>query len=117
MKRHALDKRNIIKKASDFNEVFNQGMRVSSTHLTLFFQDHNRLMYGFATSKKLGKAVTRNFAKRRLRELLRRHLDLLPEGVRLVLLARPGMERQRFDKLENEFIHLLKKVSAQISKQ
>lgn len=48
--------------------------------------------FGFTCSKKVGNAVTRNLAKRRLRELARRiREDDMLVGTDYVLIARSGM--------------------------
>ncbi|WP_123738815.1 ribonuclease P protein component [Salana multivorans] len=46
-------------------------------------------LVGFAVSKQVGTAVTRNRVKRRLRHLVRDRLDRLPDGTRLVVRALP----------------------------
>jgi ribonuclease P protein component len=44
---------------------------------------------GFVVSRAVGPAVTRNQVKRRLRHLVREHLDDLPPGALLVVRALP----------------------------
>lgn len=50
---------------------------------------------GFVVSRAVGSAVTRNRVKRRLRELVRGYLQLLPGGSLLVLRANPVAGRAR----------------------
>jgi ribonuclease P protein component len=52
---------------------------------------HNR--YGFVVSKRVGKAVTRNLVKRRLREILRQldRAGRIPPGHDLALIVRPAL--------------------------
>jgi ribonuclease P protein component len=48
---------------------------------------------GFIVSRAVGPAVTRNRVKRRLRELVRGYLQLLPGGSLLVVRANPMSAR------------------------
>jgi ribonuclease P protein component len=63
---------------------------------------------GLTVGKVLGKAHERNRIKRRMREALRRHLDLLPAGVDLILHPRRIVLTIEFAKLEAEVIRILK---------
>jgi len=70
------------------------------------------LRVGFTCSKKVGNAVARNRAKRRLREVARM---ILPEhgqpGWDYVLIGRANDTAQRpFDQLQADLIHALKKI-------
>ena len=59
--------------------------------------NHSQLRVGFTATKKIGNAVTRNRAKRRLREAAR---QLLPElgvaGFDYVFIARQGTTAREF---------------------
>src|SRR5205814_9393989 len=55
---------------------------------------------GLTAGKVLGKAHERNRIKRRMREVLRRHVDLLPPGVDLILHPRRAVLTMEFTKLE-----------------
>jgi len=51
---------------------------------------------GFVVSKAVGGAVVRNRTKRRLRELMRARLDVLPAGADVVVRAQPAAASARF---------------------
>ena len=59
---------------------------------------------GFTASKKIGNAVSRNFAKRRMRALISRQSDTLVEATDYVLIARQAMLVKKFSDIEAEMI-------------
>lgn len=69
---------------------------------------------GFTCSKKLGNAVARNRAKRRLREVARLGLpDLGLPGWDYVLVGRPGATASRdFAALQEDFARAIKDIHA-----
>jgi len=67
---------------------------------------------GLTAGKVLGKAHERNRIKRRMREALRRHLDLLPDGVDLILHPRQVVLTMEFTKLEAEVVRILTQARA-----
>ncbi|MGI5166137.1 ribonuclease P protein component [Spirillospora sp. CA-253888] len=56
-------------------------------------------LVGFIVSKAVGNAVVRNRVQRRLRHLVRAHLDRLPRGSLLVVRANPAAGTARNDDL------------------
>jgi ribonuclease P protein component len=62
---------------------------------------------GLTAGKVLGKAHERNRIKRRMREVLRRHVDMLPEGCDLILHPRRAVLTIEFAKLEAEILRIL----------
>lgn len=68
---------------------------------------------GVVASRKVGSAVVRNRAKRRLRAVVR---DLWPrvraDGVQLVLIALPSAPTVDFDRLANDVRDLLQRLGA-----
>jgi ribonuclease P protein component len=62
--------------------------------------------------KVLGKAHERNRIKRRLREALRRHMDMLPAGFDLILHPRRAVLTMEFSKLEAEIVRILEQARA-----
>jgi len=62
---------------------------------------------GLTAGKVLGKAHERNRIKRRMRDILRRHVDLLPLGFDLILHPRRIVLTLEFAKLEAETVRIL----------
>ena len=62
---------------------------------------------GLTAGKVLGNAHERNRIKRRMKEALRRHMDLLPPGCDLILHPRRIVLTMEFKKLEAEIVRIL----------
>jgi ribonuclease P protein component len=67
---------------------------------------------GLTAGKVLGKAHERNRIKRRIREALRRHADLLPQGCDLIFHPRRSVLTIEFAKLEAEVVRILHQAAA-----
>ncbi|MGB6726018.1 MAG: ribonuclease P protein component [Terracidiphilus sp.] len=67
---------------------------------------------GLTAGKVLGKAHERNRIKRRMREVLRRHIDLFPKGYDLILHPRRVVLTIEFPKLEAEVVRILEQANA-----
>lgn len=67
---------------------------------------------GLTAGKVLGKAHERNRIKRRLRDILRRHTDLLPLGCDLILHPRRQVLTADFAKLEAEVVRILQQAGS-----
>ena len=70
-----------LSKSQDFKSILS-GKKISSKHLTIFFKklsdkSNKKLNIGFITKKKIGNAVKRNKAKRRMRVLTQKFLKPL----------------------------------------
>ena len=66
---------------------------------------------GFVTSGRLGRAVVRNRARRRLREIVRRHQHELRQGVWFVIIARQEAAAASYGTLEDEWLRLARRAS------
>lgn len=72
---------------------------------------------GLTAGKVLGKAHERNRIKRRMREVLRRHVDLLPQGCDLILHPRRAVLTIEFARLEAEVVRILQQASVEAAKR
>lgn len=78
---------------SDFLAVTRKGRRFSTRFFLVFLRPnrHGRTRLGITVSRKIGKAVKRNFLKRRVREFFRLHRPLLPRSTDIVIIAKKGI--------------------------
>ncbi len=105
----------VLKNRSDFLAAA-RARRQSTPSMTVQainrHDDAPAIRVGFTCSKKVGNAVARNRAKRRLREVARL---ILPKAGRAgwdyVLIGRPDVTADRpFDQLQTDLIQALKKL-------
>ena len=71
---------------------------------------------GLTAGKVVGKAHERNRIKRRMREVLRRHVNLLPSGCDLILHPRRSILTIEFAKLEAEIVRILHQANTEAAK-
>lgn len=108
----------ILKKRSDFLCVKNKGAFEKFPHFLFQYalrecDDQPCLRFGFTVSKKVGNAVMRNRAKRRLREVVRLFCQTINFPLKLsldcVLIARTSCATAPFHDLQKHFATAMKK--------
>lgn len=67
---------------------------------------------GFTVTTKVGKAVTRNRVRRRLREIYRLHEAQLKPGFDMVVVARARAAQVSYGRLEAEFLSACQELGA-----
>ncbi|HBU47126.1 MAG TPA: ribonuclease P protein component [Myxococcales bacterium] len=97
-----------------FLRVQRRGRRFDGQHMFLFVaRDRAKgRRFGFTVSKKVGKAVTRNQVRRRLREVVRMHRSLFPMGFHYVIVARPKAAKTTFQLLKQDLLQIAQRVSS-----
>jgi ribonuclease P protein component len=71
---------------------------------------------GLTAGKVMGKAHERNRLKRRMKEALRRHVELLPRGCDLILHPRRIVLTMDFTKLEAEIVRILQQAKTETAR-
>ena len=71
---------------------------------------------GLTAGKVIGKAHERNRIKRRMKEALRRHIDLLPPACDLILHPRRAVLTIEFSKLEAEIVRILQQAKTEAAR-
>jgi len=64
---------------------------------------------GFTVSRRVGKAVERNRARRRMSEAMRLLWDVVTPGWDMVWVARPGINEAEFSELQSACARLLRR--------
>lgn len=112
MRPYSLSKKERIRKNYEFQRVYGQGKKVVSRYFVIYWMESEDTIrrLGVSASRKIGKAVKRNRAKRLTREVFRRNKYCLSPGVDLVIVVRKGLEEQSYPAIEILFIHELNRI-------
>ena len=78
-----------------------------SIHYQPSVRPHSR--WAVVVSRRVGKAVTRNLVKRRLREVCRQLEDELPAKWDVVVIGRKGSDRVEFSDMKEELKKLCRR--------
>ncbi|HZI58817.1 MAG TPA: ribonuclease P protein component [Verrucomicrobiae bacterium] len=92
-------------KHADFQAVYKQGRKHFSGNMTAFYRENDRPAgprVGLTIGKVLGGAVVRNRIRRRMRALVRQHLNELSRPLDLVLHPRKSVLTLKFVQLDAE---------------
>jgi ribonuclease P protein component len=104
-----------LQKHADYQRAYAAGRKRQSASMSWFLAPRQAdnphhgtaARVGLTVGKVIGKAHERNRIKRRMREVLRRHVDLLPEGCDLIFHPRRFILTVEFAKLEAEVVRIL----------
>lgn len=107
-KPHGLPPPRRLRRTGDFTRTERQGRRVQGAYVVVVMRP-GRGRVGFTVSKKVGNAVARNFVKRRLRDIARRHKELWARKD-LVVIARPDAAGRELAALESDWLAAMKKL-------
>ena len=98
---------NKLTKRADFLRVQRANMKYVTPSLVMQVAPNNKIGHnhhriGFTASKKIGNAIKRNFAKRRMRALVYRQSKELGEAADYVIIARQALLVRKFSVIEVE---------------
>lgn len=100
-----------IRKHSTFLAVSRDGscFRTKSVIVVCELSDESDAFVGYTASRRVGDAVSRNFAKRRLRALTREFSSEFVPGGFFVFIATKWMVDLEFSMLRRDFLYALRK--------
>lgn len=102
-----------LKENHEFRRLYQRGASAVDRCMVVYCRKNRlgRNRFGFTVSVKLGGAVVRNRARRRLREVVRLHGDKLVTGYDIVVVARTRTVSASFEELNRAYERLAKKLS------
>lgn len=121
-----------LRKHADYQRVYGSSRKQFAKQMSYFFsvrpesgKDGRRLRVadplsprvGLTVGKVMGKAVDRNRIKRRMREVIRRNLGLLPALVDVVLHPRRSVIDLDFATLEREVAGVFRSVERMVRRE
>jgi len=101
-----------LKQNHEFRRLYSKGKSAVSPYFVIYCRKTGRPLsrLGITTGVKLGNAVKRNRARRRIRELYRTHEGELLPGCDIVIVARTRAIYGRYSELKRSFVQQMKKL-------
>lgn len=104
-----------LRSSSDFKRVYSRGLSVAGRHLVVYvLPERGSGRLGLSVSRRVGSAVTRNRARRRLSEAFAVKAGRATNGPDVIIIARPPAARASYQILETELMALLAKAEGLI---
>lgn len=103
-----------MKLSKEFQLVYKRGKAAHAKSSVLFYLRDKEYKKGFTASKKVGNAVFRNRAKRRLRALFLEFSSQLNSGT-YVFVAKEPIRHTSYEELKADIERALKRVGGLIS--
>lgn len=104
-------KPDVLRKKKDFSSIYNRGKSVGERFVVVFFRknglDYNRT--AFLASKKVGKSVIRNRARRLMKESYRGIKESLDFGYDFIFIARNSIVDVKCKEVKKSLEAALKK--------
>ena len=110
-----------LRKHADYQSAYAASRKRQSSSMSWFLAPHPQTLssaprVGLTVGKVIGKSHERNRIKRRMREALRRHVNLLPAHCDLILHPRRVVLDIEFTKLEAEIVRILTQASTEAAR-
>ena len=115
-----------LRKHADYQRAYGASRKRQSASMSWFLAPQlpayagaalpPRPRVGLTVGKVIGKSHERNRIKRRMREALRLHVELLPQGFDLILHPRRFVMTMDFVKLEAEIVRILQQARTEVAR-
>lgn len=107
-----MKKYNIIKKNYDISKVLDSKNCYRNRYFNIYYLNNNLEHYRFAicVSKKIGNAVTRNKAKRRVKDIIDKSNLVFNSNTDYVIIIKKEINEIKYSEIKDILIELLKKV-------
>jgi len=101
--RATLPRQERLRRRAEFEGLYRGGAKLDKGGIVLFWRVGGPgRRVGVSASRAIGGSVKRNRARRRLREVYRLNKALLPDRVEVLLVARPQLLTQAFERTSRD---------------
>ncbi|WP_044417747.1 ribonuclease P protein component [Halarcobacter anaerophilus] len=104
-----LSKKHRLNNSKDFNQIYKSGKKWHTASFVAFFTPGEKLQIAFVASKKVGNAVQRARAKRRLRALYLNYENKVQTGKYIIVAKNSAINRDPKE-LQRDFLFAIKKL-------
>lgn len=110
-----MKKINIVKESSDFEKIIHNGKYIKNNEYIIYYKDNelNRYRFGLSVGKKIGNAVTRNYYKRQLRNIIDQNKKYFSNTKDYIIILRKNCLSCDYNTLLNSFIKLINKIEGE----
>lgn len=104
-----------LRKRREFLATRRRGRREASRRFVVYARENDRphARLGITASTKVGKATVRNWWKRRIREIFRRHKREFPPGYDFVVIVKGAADQGSPSELRDELIGLFNRAGGE----
>ena len=108
-----MKKNEVVKNNYEFDNIIKNGKCVKNNEFVIYYIDNknNNNRFGISVGKKIGNAVTRNYYKRVIRNICDKNKNLYSNGKDYIIIVRKGITILDFEKTNDSFISLIKKIN------
>ncbi|QOG12809.1 ribonuclease P protein component [Arcobacter sp. FWKO B] len=100
-----------LKTTKEFDKVYKANKKWHTTSFVIFYQDDtSSIKNGFVASKKVGNAVQRNSAKRRMKAIFMQYCNKIKNG-KYIMVAKDTIGQRGYEDLKKDFLFALKRMN------
>ena len=114
-----MKKINVVKSNIEFNEIIQTGKVFKNFYFIIYVRknDLDKYRFGLTIGKKVCNAVNRNKLKRQIRNMLDNNKKYYSKGKDYIIIIRKSCLDEKFNKLEDNLIYLLRKIEKEIKNE
>ncbi|WP_419766441.1 MAG: ribonuclease P protein component [Arcobacter sp.] len=105
-----LSKEHRLNSSRDFKQLYQSGKKWHTPSFVAFFRSSEKLEIGFVTSKKVGNAVYRAKARRRLRAIVLENEEKIITG-KYIFVAKDELLKKSYVQLQKDFNFAFKRLN------